>query len=78
MLNKILKLEIFWSHEVLKLLFKCSKNSSSWNIGPPKIPIFQWGIKNFGPNFSYLIFEAVNFLDFRGPAEMRGNDFEEK
>jgi hypothetical protein len=26
-----------------------------------KISIFQKGIKNFGPNFSYLILEAVNF-----------------
>ena len=31
-----------------------------------------------GPNFSYLIFEAVSFWGFWGPAEMRGNDFEEK
>ena len=31
----------------------------------------------FGPNFSYLIFEAVNVWGFWGPAEMRGNDFEE-
>ena len=32
-------------------------------------------LKIFGPNFSYLIFEAANFLDFWGPAVMRGNDF---
>ena len=31
----------------------------------------------FGPNFSYLIFEAVHFRGIRGPAEMRGNDLEE-
>ena len=42
-----------------------------------KIFVFQWGIKILGPNFSYLIFEAVNFKGFWGPAEMRGNDFEE-
>ena len=34
-------------------------------------------IENFGPKLSYLIFEAVNFRGFWGPAEMRGNDFEE-
>ena len=33
--------------------------------------------KNFGPNFSYLIFEAVNFWGFWGPAEMRGIGFKE-
>ena len=38
---------------------------------------FQRGIKIFGPNFSCLIFEAVNFWSFWGPAEMPGNDFEE-
>ena len=42
-----------------------------------KLSIFQRGIKIFGPNFSYLIFEAVHFWGFWGPAEMRGNDFEE-
>ena len=42
-----------------------------------KISIFQRGIKIFGPNFSHLIFEAVNFLGFWDPAEMRENDFEE-
>ena len=31
----------------------------------------------FGPNFSYLIFEALNLRGFWGPAEIRGNDFEE-
>ena len=43
-----------------------------------KISIFQWRIKNFGPKCLYLIFEVVNFRGFWGPAEMRGNDFEEK
>ena len=32
----------------------------------------------FGPNFSDLIYKEVNFWGFWGPAEMRGNDFEEK
>ena len=41
------------------------------------ISLFQREIKIFGPNFSYLIFKAVNFSAFWGPAEMRGNDFEE-
>ena len=64
----------FWEgHEVLKLYFKCSKNSISWNIRPPKYPFF-----NFGSKLFILNFEAVNFWGFWGPAEMRGNNFEEK
>ena len=54
-----LKIEIFWGHEVLKLHFKCSKNSISRNIMAPKC--------------SYLIFEVVNFWGFRGPATIRGD-----
>ena len=42
-----------------------------------QISIFQQGIKFCGPHFSYLIFEAVRFWGFWGPAEMRENDFEE-
>ena len=38
---------------------------------------FRIEVQIFGPNFSHLIFEAVNFLDFCGPTEMRGNNFEE-
>jgi hypothetical protein len=28
---------------------------------------------NFGPNFSYLVFEAVNVWGFWGPAETQGD-----
>ena len=35
-----------------------------------QISIFQQGIKFCGPHFSYLIFEAVRFWGFWGPAEM--------
>ena len=38
-----------------------------------KISILQWGIKIFGPKFSYLIFEAVNVWGFWGPA-LNGGD----
>ena len=33
--------EIFGGHEVLKLYFKCSKNSISWNIRALKYPFFN-------------------------------------
>ena len=36
-----LKIEIFWGHEVLKLHFKYSKKSISWNIMAPKYPFFN-------------------------------------
>ena len=47
------------------------------HIFAPKYLFFNDDIKIFGPNFSYINFEAVDFWDFWGPAEMRGNDFEE-
>ena len=40
-----LKIEIFGGHEVLKLHFKCSKNSISWNIMAPKYPFFNEELK---------------------------------
>ena len=39
---------------------------------------FNEEFKIFGLNFSYLIFELVNFGGFWGPVEMRGFNFETK
>ena len=46
-----LKIEIFGGHEVLKLYFKCSKISKSWNIRAPKKPFFNKELKFLVKNF---------------------------
>ena len=74
---KFWKLKFFCGHEALRLYIKWSKKFNFLLYYGTKISIFYRGIKICGPNFSYLIFEAVNFWGFWGPAEMRGHDLEE-
>ena len=67
MVSKILEIEKHRGHNVSKKYLKSSKNSTSGNsIRAPKYPFFNKELKYikfkiFGSNFSYLIFEAVNY-----------------
>ena len=51
-MKKILEIEIFWGHEVLKDCIKSCQKVKILKMLGTKIPIFQRGIKNFGTKVS--------------------------
>ena len=73
-----LKIEIFRGHEVLKLYFKCSKNSISWNIKAPKYPFFNKKLTFLVQNFSILNFLSSQFLRLLWPWSNEREPFQRK
>ena len=51
----------FLGHEVLKLYFKCSKDSISWNIRALKYPFFNKELKFLVQNFHSQFFKQSIF-----------------
>ena len=66
----------FGGHEVLKLYFKWSKNSISWNISAPKYQFFNEELKFLVQNFltkflKQSIFEASEARSINGVSKLK-------
>ena len=66
----------FGGHEVLKLYFKWSKNSISWNISAPKYQFFNEELKFLVQNFltkflKQSIFEASEAQSINGVSKLK-------